>query len=250
MNIPLQIRLPGGILLPRSALMTGDERHPSPRFKNSERPWTQKAGPGQSRPLSGGEEKKGGRRLKRLCLGIILVFIWLFGIPLAFLQSYSKTSSNTMIGLVCVAPTHKPDTMSLELILYDDHERLTYDNQYVLPGNQWRIQGKIIIPLVNVLGLSPAYELTDLQSGDQGSSQVSKNIDLSNGNDNFFQVVKAFRPTSPLLYAFDGSSDFWSAGKRLTVYDVFLSPNGFSVEQAPAEAAKSCSLHNSALPAP
>jgi hypothetical protein len=187
---------------------------------------------------------------------VAVVFIWLFGLPLLFLQSYSKASGNQPIGLVCVLPAHLPDTMNLELIQYDDQSNILSDRVYkLLPGNEWRIQGEIIDPVVDVLGLSPTYELTALQIGNQSTNQISKSIDLTDGNDNFFhekffQAVQAFRPTSPLLYAFNGNSNFWPAGKGLTAYDVFLSQNGFSVEQAPTTSVKLCSLYDSAIPAP
>src|SRR6185312_11671162 len=109
----------------------------------------------------------------------------------------------------------------------------------LLHGNEWRIQGEIINPLVNIPGLSSPYEFTTLQTGDQSTHQISKTIDLTSSNNNslqekYFQAVQTFRLTSPLLYAFNINSNFWPTGKGLTAYEVFLSPNGFSVEQVPA----------------
>jgi hypothetical protein len=250
-DISLITGFPSSGLLPGSAWMMGNSGNTQRGSYSSGPLRTNRSRYKQSQsPKQTGRVPDGRPWLKTFCV-LAALLIWLFGLPLLFLQSYSKAQGNQLIGLVCVIPAHIPDTMSLELIRYDDQGHLLSDKVYNrLPGNQWRIQGEIIIPLVNILGLSPAYELTALESGDQTSNQISRSIDLKSGDDTFFKVVQAFRPASPLLNSFYGSSDFWPAGKGLTVYDVFLSQNGFSVEQAPPTAANSCSLHDSAVPAP
>jgi hypothetical protein len=159
------------------------------------------------------------------------------------------------IGLVCVAQAHVPDMISLELITYDEHGIVTSRQQYVIPGKQWRIQGQIITSLVNIPGLTPAYELTGLQSSELKGNQINKSVDLTNGyqtswQQNYYQTVKKSRLASPLLKALDSNSGFWLVSKGMHVYGLYLSQNGFSIQPAPSSAINSCSLGQSALPAP
>jgi hypothetical protein len=252
MDIPLLIGLPG------SKWMAGKNRNIEYDSYDSGPPRISRPGyiPSQS-PSPSGRASGGKPWLKTFCVFAVAIFIiWLFGLPLLFLRSYSGTPGNRPIGLVCVLPTHLPDTMNLELIQYDDQSYILSDRVYkLLHGNEWRIQGEIINPLVNIPGLSSPYEFTTLQSGDQSTNEISKTINLINSNNNFlqekyFQGVEASRLTSPLLYAININSNFRPVDKGLTAYDVFLSQKGFSVEQAPESAVKSCTFYDSAVPAP
>jgi hypothetical protein len=196
------------------------------------------------------------RHWGRIFMIIVLVFLalfalgWLWFWPFLQLKSYSRFSGEQMVAQVCATAGHAPYTISIELITYDNEGHILTHAPYLVSGNQWNLRGEIITSSVDAPGLDNAYKIIGIEGNLKDSSTAKKDINLANGDDSFFKKVQSNRVLYLNETASNTSTGFWSVDGTTKVYDVFVSQNGFSVEQAPASAVKSCMLSDSAVPAP
>ena len=191
-----------------------------------------------------------GRWISGLIILILLAAIWLWLWPWLQLKNYSKFSGEQMVARICATEGHVPYTTSIELFTYDNEGNILTDSRYVVSGNQWSLQGETITSPLGVPGLDSAYKITALEGNLKDSLAAKQVINLASGDNSFFKNIQSHPTFFPTETASTTSTGFWSADRTTRVYDVFVSQNGLALEQLPASAVKSCSIHQGAVTAP
>lgn len=185
-----------------------------------------------------------------LIILVLLAVVWLWLWPFLQLKNYARFSGEQMVVRVCATAGHAPYTTSIELLTYDNEGHILTSTPYVVSGNQWSLQGETITSPVGVPGLDGAYKITALKGNLKDTLAAKQVINLASGDNSFFKNIQS----DPSIYltetASTSSTGFWRADRTTRVYDVFVSQSGFALSPAPANAVKSCSIHQGAVAAP
>ena len=185
-----------------------------------------------------------------IILALLALLSWLWWWPSAQLTNYSRFSGEQRVARVCATAGHVPDTTSIELLTYDNEGNILTRTSQPVSGNQWSLQGEIITSSVGFPGLEGAYKITTLEGNLKDTLAAKQVTNLASGDDSFFKNIQSYPQLFPTETASTTSTGFWPADRTTRVYDVFVSQSGFALSPAPANAVKSCSIHQGAVAAP
>jgi len=169
--------------------------------------------------------------------GVLLVVVGgvLLWITL-LMQSYLGLTGTIQVARVRAVTTQVPHEMSVELILYDHAGHPSADNTYIVRGDEWMLQGDIVMfpTWLNVLGLHSGYKLTRLE-GRYNDASLERSaghtvIVLNGGDGAFFSAVQGQAWVSPIVTAAYGNAVFLQADGK--TYNVFVSQTGLFAEPA------------------
>jgi hypothetical protein len=184
-----------------------------------------------------------GRRFRRRLRwgrglsGIVLIAVAISLLWLTFLvQTYLGLTGEIKVAQVRAATlANAPHEMTVELILYDDNGNVASDNNYLVMGDEWMVQGDIVkFPTwANILGLHTGYKLTRFEGRYDNINMERSSphfaIELNGGDDGFFRAVNT-HPTwySWLAEASYGNAVFQGEG----TYNVFATQDALIARKA------------------
>jgi hypothetical protein len=146
------------------------------------------------------------------------------------MQSYLDMASGTKAAQVSSVKTSVPGKMLVTLILYDKDGHQTFDDTFLVEGDELNVQGDEIIyaSWLNVLGLHSGYKITGWQ-GQYAESQYDQAAahsvtPMNGGDDNLFTFVQEHTWLSPLAEAIHDKGVVVPLDGK--THAVFLFPSG------------------------
>lgn len=183
--------------------------------------------------------RKYGKRLRhhrmrwgRAVTGLIFLLLASSILWLTLLvQTYVGLTSDIRVATVhATTIANAPHQMFVELKLYDQNGKQTSDQNYLVNGDEWMIEGDIIkFPTwLNIVGLHSGYKLTRLEGryDDPNLELTGKRtvITLNGGDDNFFKTVQQQAWLNPIVQGAYGNAVFLAADGK--TYNVYVSQTG------------------------
>ncbi len=170
--------------------------------------------------------------------GLLMIVCAVFLLWLAFsVQAYLGLTSDIKVAQVHATQiTGLNETMSVELIQYDQNGQQASDKTYLVKGDLWFLQGDILkFPTwMNIFGIHSGYKLTRLEG-------IYQNIDTENkaqhtayalngGDDQFFKSVYKQAWSSPFVDAAYGNAVILPADGH--TYNIYVSQSGLYAKPA------------------